>query len=141
MKVKNKSSLGGGENKESYKDYLIICKKHGKFYNVFEMDAYIISELFNYKVLDNYKGGFPDTALNKVLNKLEELKISYKIFFLDKEPIEKNFKKLNKYNYYYDLAFNNLSMKNRMDFLIEKVKDAPDDVLDKIIESIEQCLR
>lgn len=105
------------------------------------MDAYIISELFNYKVLDNYKCVFPDTALNKVLNKLEELKISYKIFFLDKESIEKNFKKLSKCNYYYDLAFNNLSLKNRMDFLIENVKDAPDDVLDKIIESIEQCLR
>ena len=53
----NKSSLGG--DKDSFKDYLIICKKHGKFYNVFEMDAYIISEIFNYKVLDNFKCGFP----------------------------------------------------------------------------------
>lgn len=105
------------------------------------MDAYIISELFGYKVLDSKKCGFPDTALNKVINKLEELKISYKIYFFDRDSIEKDYKKLNKYGYYYNLTYNNLNLKSRMDFLIQKVKEAPDDVLDKIIESIEQCLR
>ena len=49
-----------------------------------------------YKIIDN-RVGFPLSAYDKVINKLEELKIDYENKSLD---VCKKFKKLNKYNYF-----------------------------------------
>ena len=46
------------------KNYIAI-RKSGKFYNVFDDDALI----FNYNII-NYKAGFPESAYQKVINKL-----------------------------------------------------------------------
>lgn len=48
------------------------------------MDAYIMNLLFGYKVLKDGLCGFPDNSLSKVLNTLEEAKISYQIIEVDK---------------------------------------------------------
>ena len=50
----------------------------------------------DYKVIDS-KVGFPNNAINKVINILEEKKINYKIIG---EDVTKNFKDLNKYDFY-----------------------------------------
>ena len=78
------------------KNYVLI-RKSGKFYNVFDDDAYIFNYLFNYNII-NYKVGFPESAYKKVINKLEECSINYIV--LGTEKIEKTFKNKNKYKRY-----------------------------------------
>lgn len=51
--------------------------------------------LFNYIMLQNLKCGFPNNALNKVINKLEELSVSYKIESYEEKILkEKNFERI-----------------------------------------------
>ena len=46
-----------------------------------------------------YKVGFPEKSITKVLNTIEERKISYTYYDVDRKIIsDKNFKRLNKYN-------------------------------------------
>ena len=71
------------------KKYLILYKNSEKFYNVYQDDSYILNYLFGYKVLDKRKSGFPDSAITKVKNMLEEKKISYQIIYDDKAPYVK----------------------------------------------------
>lgn len=105
MYVKIMKTLGGGTN---VKSFLILYKNHGKFYQCRDMDAYIMNLLFGYKVLKDGLCGFPDNSLSKVLNTLEDAKISYQIIEVDKNPIIKDFDKLNNYPKYLDLALKNL---------------------------------
>lgn len=54
---------------------VIEIYKSGKFYNVFGDDGIIIHELIGYKYLEYKKQvGFPESALNKVINVLESKK-------------------------------------------------------------------
>lgn len=82
------------------KDYVNLVKGIGKFYNVYNDDAIIISYLMGYKVRENKTCGFPDNALNKVINKLEDKKISY-IVTMSRKSIDniKSGIKRNKYLY------------------------------------------
>lgn len=55
--------------KDQYKEYIVIIKI-GTFYEVYNKDAYIISNLMNYKVKtisNTIRSGFPSNSLNKVL--------------------------------------------------------------------------
>ena len=56
----------------------VKIRKNGTFYNVFDKDMYILYFLLNYQI-KNDKIGFPKSALNKVINILEENKISYEV--------------------------------------------------------------
>ena len=51
------------------KSFLILYKNKGKFYNAYEMDAYILNLLFDYKVIDNRKTGFPENVLKRIIDK------------------------------------------------------------------------
>ena len=68
-----KTNKSSGEGK----DYLIFIKGSGKFYNLYNDDALIINYLLNYKIIKNNTCGFPECALNKVINEIEKVKISY----------------------------------------------------------------
>ncbi len=46
-------------------------RKNGLFYDVFNEEAIILHFLFDYKIKDN-RVSFPDNALAKILNMLEE---------------------------------------------------------------------
>ncbi len=46
----------------------------GLFYQVFDDDAFILHYLLDYKVIDR-KVGFPNNAINKVINILEAKKL------------------------------------------------------------------
>lgn len=92
--------------KTLYPNYIIFVKI-GKFYKVYNQDAYIVSYKLKYRLRSEnignikYSCGFPDVALKKIRAKMEELKINYLI--LDRrnnyEEDEKyNNKNLNKYN-------------------------------------------
>lgn len=121
-------------------DMLCIYKNKGKFYNLYGIDSYIMNYLFNYKVLDNGSCGFPDSAFNKVINKLDENNISYQIIYYDKSKEVKDYRKLNNYIKFKKLAMDNMDLIKKCDYLIEKLKNASKEQIDKIINYIELCL-
>lgn len=111
--------------KQIHTEYIIFVKI-GKFYSVYGKDADIISYIFQYKIksVENniHSVGFPETALNKVIAKVEELKINY--LFLDRrnnyEIDEKSDNKnLNRYNEYYTKAKEYVKYKVKLDDLYE----------------------
>lgn len=64
----------------------IVFVRVGTFYQVYGKDAYIVSYLFDYKIKFIEKVpscGFPKSSINRVMAKLEELKVNYLI--LDKK--------------------------------------------------------
>ena len=70
--------------KTLHPDYIIFVKI-GKFYKVYNQDAYIVSYKLKYRLRSEnignikYSCGFPDVALKKIRAKMEELKINYLI--------------------------------------------------------------
>lgn len=129
------------------KSYLIIYKKGGKFYDVFGEDAFIINYLFDYKLLPtdkrtkNYKCGFPDVSFNKVINALDDNKISYQVIYNDKNPLIKDFKNKSRYNEFKMAAIKKQDIKTKMDLLVSKISSIDDiDKLTMIMEKVEECL-
>ena len=105
------------------KKIIVIRKNKGKFCTVYGDDANIISMFFGYKILDSEKVGFPESVLNKVVNTLLDKKISYIIIYVDKYPKKKDFKKLNSYTKYRDIAISKLDYISKVDKLINKIKN------------------
>lgn len=128
------------EEEKKVKTCIVIRYDGGKFYNVYDEDAFILNLLFGYKVLDNKKTGFPESAKNKVINELEQRKISYQIITKDSDPVYRNFKNLNKYEEYRIKAHNNLDTKQKLDMITKKIATAPQEKLEQIVEAIEKCL-
>ncbi|MDD2207996.1 MAG: hypothetical protein PHG03_00755 [Bacilli bacterium] len=120
------------------KTALIIYKNNGKFYNVFDIDAYIFNILFNYKVINN-KAGFPDNALNKIINTIENEKISYQIIYKDKDAEGKKFK-FNTYSKYYNEAKNKILLNDKLNLINKKLMVASADDLERIIDIINESL-
>ena len=65
--------------KGKYKDCIVLVKS-GSFWNSFYGDALIIHFITGY-VFKNYKVGFPSRVLNKVLNRIGALNISYVLVY------------------------------------------------------------
>ena len=140
--VYTKVRIGGGIPEETQK-YIIITQSSGKFFEVYGYDAFILSYLFNYKVLQNgktYKCGFPDSSITKITNKLSDLKISYQIIYRGRNPFVKDFKKINQYSKYKLIALQKLDIKERMDALVEKVKSLNEEQAKKVMLELEKCL-
>ena len=123
------------------KDYVLIVKQNGKFCYVYDTDALIFNYIFDYKIISGLRCGFPNNSLEKVLNKLEELKISYQVKYLDKIISTKQFKNLNDYTRISILARKTALLKNRLDILMKTIKTSNKEILERVIESIEECLR
>ena len=102
------------------------------------MDAYIMNMIFGYKVLNGDVCGFPDTTLNKVLNTLNDSKISYQIIDVDKDPVIKDFGKINSYSKYLQKALESIDKKsnNAKEFLILTKYKEFINILDDVIENI-----
>ena len=98
--------------------------------------------LFNYKVLDNKKSWFLENVLNKVIDTLNENKISYQIVYTDKDPVIKEFGDENTYNEYLKKAIDKLNTKEKIDRICEGIKNASDEDIDKIFKYIEEvCIK
>ena len=87
---------------------MFVCIRYGTFYHIYNRDCYILSYLFGYKIKElNIKDrecGFPITALNKVMAKLEEKKINYLV--LDRRNnYEVDYKEDFKNSNQYDILF------------------------------------
>lgn len=66
----------GGVSEDTQK-YNIITQSSGKFFEVYDYDAFMFNYLFDYKILQNgktYKCGFPDSSITKITNKLSDFK-------------------------------------------------------------------
>ena len=132
----------GGVSEETQK-YIIITQSSGKFFEVYGYDAFILSYLFGYKIIQNgktYKCGFPDSSIINIINKLSDLKISYQIIYRGKNPYVKDFKKINQYSKYKLIALQKLDIKERMDALVEKVKSLNEEQAKKVTLELEKCL-
>lgn len=111
----------------------IVLRKSGGFYVVFGDDSIIFYYLFKYKIVGD-RVGFPIKSIDKVLNKLNECKINYKIINTD---INVNFKLKNNYNKYLDLGKKKYSLDYRINSIIDKLELLDEKDIDKIISFIE----
>lgn len=137
-----KSSYRWGVSEDTQK-YIIITQSSGKFFEVYDYDAFMFNYLFDYKILQNgktYKCGFPDSSITKITNKLSDLKISYQIIYRGRNPHVKDFKKINQYSKYKLIALQKLDIKERMDALVEKVKSLNEEQAKKVMLELEKCL-
>ena len=123
------------------KDYLLIFK-NGKFYNVYNDDAFIFHYLFNYKILKDDKSGFPETGLVKVINTLGNEKINYQIIYKDRNPIVKKFDKLNNYHKVLGKAIEYLELTDKVEIIKKKIDEIEDyKLLERLIEVINNELQ
>ncbi len=114
---------------------VVNLRKSGTFYQVFDDDCYIMYYLFGYGI-NNRKVGFLKSVLNKVINKLDELHISYEVI----GETSKDYKKLNRYSKYKTLGFEKYNKDIRYSNLINKIKNIDEDKLDKILFIIEDII-
>ena len=104
---------------------------------MYDNDALIINILIGYRVTPGPKVGFPDNALTKVIDRLEENKISYRV--IKKGQIEKeySYKKLNQYAKFVNVARKTADLNNRLDLIVKKIKKANEEKISKIIAYLE----
>ena len=89
-----------------------------------------------YKVIDR-KVGFPSNALNKVINSLEDKKINYKIIG---EDIIKDFKDLNKYDFYLAKSKDKIIIQDLIHHIELKLEEKDESELLQILEGIEKLV-
>lgn len=136
-KTKNKEKLDMSSFcKAGGKSFITLYKSKGKFYSAFDNDAYILCLIFGYKVINGRKCGFPDNALDKVLNKFDEYKISYQIIYDNDKPVIKDYKKLNNYNIFFSKSLFMIDRQNKIDMIIDRIKNFEEDDLEKLVESV-----
>lgn len=128
--------------KQVHPEYL-ICYKVGNFYQSFDKDVYLLSDIFGYKIkrvnVDTLASGFPNNAISKVMSKLEKEKINY--LFLDTKnnyyvEYKEDYGNLNTYKEKFEKSRKSVNFRLRVD----KIHDTllKEQNMDKIrkIESI-----
>lgn len=122
--------------KQKYQKYIIIIKC-GNFYEVYGEEAYILNNLFGYKI-KNVSGltrvGFPIISYNKVTDKLKKFKINYVV--VNDGTIRKKFNKNN-----YDKYISNLDIDKRINNIKDKLvllKEKPSII--KVLEKVENLI-
>ena len=124
--------------KLEYKEYVILFKS-GSFYISFDEDSLILNKVFNYKIVElknNIKAGFPLNSLDTVISKLEELNISY-IIIEDKNIKEKYQSETNNFSKYTSSVFKIISINNRIDKIVDKLKSIDNNKIKNILDEIE----
>ena len=111
----------------------IIIRRSGGFYSVYGEDCYILHYLFNYKISGD-RVGFPLSAYNKVINVLNDNKVSY----IDKNNnVVCDFKRKNNYNKLLELGKRKYSLNYRIDNIIEKLNTFSESDIDNVLKYIE----
>ena len=100
--------------------------------------------MLNYKLIMNkkvYKIGFPNNSLIKVLNTLEDKKISYVIYEEDNSvKVEYDYKKLNNYNVEYKKVINKLEIDTKANLVYTKIKKLKIDDLNMFLDRLLEWL-
>ena len=86
------------------------------------------------------KTGFPEQAKNKVINILEDNKISYQIFEKDMLIEERDFKKTNTYNKFLNKGMLNYNNQTRLEKIVEKINNLKEKDLKELLDLIENDL-
>lgn len=116
--------------------------KIGKFYNIYGDDAIILNYLFGYKILIDGKVGFPESALIKVINTIEDKKIDYQIINKDGNDVIKKYGNFNSYNKILKQALEYRNIKSRVERIQELINNVNDiTILERIIGVIENELQ
>ena len=124
---------GGGKS-----NYIIIRQSSEIFYTVFDEDAIIFNYLFGYKVIDGNRVGFPKSAYHKVINILEEKKISYMITCSNQT--DEYYFNNNNYNKVLNQALAHYDITNKVNSLIDKIYKLDNIKLNNLLKLIEEYL-
>ncbi len=143
----NNNNNNNNDNKPE-KTFVVIYKQPGKFYDVYGYDSLIFNLLFDFKILKKetskgktFKCGFPDNSLTRIVNKLDEKKISYQIVSRDRDPVVKDYKKINNYLKYKEDAIKKNDIEIRLELLLEKIKNLSHEDAIALLEKIEEGLK
>lgn len=119
---------------ELNKEKTLQLYKIGKFYNIYGDDAIILNYLFGYKILIDGKVGFPESALIKVINTIEDKKIDYQIINKDGNDVIKKYGNFNSYNKMLKQALEYWNIKSRIECIQELINNVNDiTILERII--------
>ena len=117
----------------------VIIRKNGGFYYVFDDDAYVVSYLTNYKIV-NDRCGFPISSLDKVINLLEDNSVNYVVRENMEDKYKKNYKKNNKYEKILDKGKKKFNIDYRINNIIKSLNNLNYDKLSNILDIIESNL-
>lgn len=117
------------------KDYVKL-RKHGKFYAAYEEDAYVIHAILGYKV-SNGKAGFPENALGKVLQELDDYKVNFSVIENDTETNRRKYPKSN-YQKYYKQGIKSCDELKKESRIVDKIRNLTDEQIEKVIDYIEE---
>ena len=121
----------------------VVLVKIGKFYQCFDKDAYIVSDIFEYKLKkDKYIScGFPLSSLNKVMIGLENEEVSYVVIDRRNEyevTAREDFKNKNSYYEKYKIAKLKEKVTKRVEkldkFVFEKILSGDKEIISKVKE-------
>ena len=127
---------------ELNKDKTLQLYKIGKFYNIYGDGAIILNYLFGYKILIDGKVGFPESALIKVINTIEDKKIDYQIINKDGNDVIKKYGNFNSYNKILKQALEYRNIKSRVERIQELINNVNDiAILERVIGVIENELQ
>lgn len=117
----------------------VVLYKAGKFYSAFGDNGVIIHNLMGYKFVEHKNSaGFPESAIAKVKNILEQEKLSYKIY--EKDTLLEEHKGVTKaYNNVLKTSLTKLEMENRLNRLQDKLENFSLDDLEKVVEGMENA--
>lgn len=117
-------------------NYCVKLYKSGKFYNAFGDDGLVLHELLGYKYLEHRQSvGFPESALDKVLLKLEQEKVAYETY--NKDEKINSFKGIKKnYNNILKKSLKSVDVEQRMNRLKKIIDNCTKDEIEAIIEGI-----
>lgn len=123
----------------------IELQKQGIFVNAYDESAIILHNIFDYKLGEQdkiYKVGFPEGSLNKVLNTLEDKKISYVYYGVNRTVIkEKDSKRLNKFITEYEKAVRRQEIDIKANLIYTKIKKLKRTELDVFLDKVLECLK
>ena len=128
-------------NKIKYKEFIIMIK-FGNFYEIFDKDAVIASNILNYKlskISDTVKCGFPISSLDKVLKLLKDKQINYVVIENNNVINEQNFEN-NIYNNF-DFDINNIKYNFlRINKITKYLNDNAYNNISNLLERIEELI-
>lgn len=129
------------KNKIKYKEFIVMIK-FGNFYEMFDKDAVIASNILNYKlskISDTVKCGFPISSLDKVLNLLKDKQINYVVIENNNVTNEQNFEN-NIYNSF-DFDINNIKYNFlRINKITKYLNDNAYNNISNLLERIEELI-
>ena len=128
-------------NKIKYKEFIIMIK-FGNFYEIFDKDAVIASNILNYKlskISDTVKCGFTISSLDKVLKMLKDKQINYVVIENNNVTNKKNFEN-NIYNSF-DVDTNNIKYNLlRINKITKYLNDNAYSDINSLLEGIEELI-